>query len=273
MSTFTFRGLNIYYDYQGDQQETLLILNGIMMSTESWTPFMSEWLKDFSVLRLDFIDQGQSDQLKEPYQQDIQVELLKALLDHLSLKKVYLVGISYGGSIALQFAVKYQTYLAKMILLNAAAWTTPWLRDVGRGWNAVANTRVAEAYYHITIPYIYSPHFYNNHQAWMEARKNKLLEIFSNARFLDAMIRLTNSAESHDVKANLKNIKTPTLVVSSDFDFLTPKDEQTYIVERMPNAVHCTFENTGHASMYEKPELFMTTIRGFFKTKSTQIEL
>ena len=273
MSVFKFQDKTIYYDYQGDKPKTLVVLNGIMMSTESWTPFMPTWLEDFSVLRLDFIDQGQSDTLKEDYQQTLQVELLKALLDHLALKEIYLIGISYGGSIALQFAAQHPKYLAKMILFNAAAWTTPWLRDVGRGWNAVAKTRVAEAYYNITIPYIYSPSFYIDNQKWMDARKAKLLEIFSNHEFLDAMIRLTKSAESHDVKAQLKTMHTPTLIVSSDLDFLTPKHEQTYIAQRMPNAKQCTFDNTGHASMYEKPELFMTTIKGFFNTEVRPIKL
>ncbi len=273
MSTFTFKQKTVYYNYQKNQGETLVVLNGIMMSTQSWEPFMETWLKDFSVLRLDFLDQGQSDKMDQAYDQSLQVELLKALLDHLSLNKVHLMGISYGGSIALQFAASYQRYLSKLILFNAAAYTTPWLRDVGRGWNEVAQMHNAKAYYHITIPYIYSPHFYVKNQAWMKNREETLLQVFSNPVFLNAMCRLTRSAESHDVREALKEIETETLVVASDYDFLTPKSEQIYIVERMPNATLLTFDNTGHASMYEKPELFMTTIRGFLKSDVSAIKI
>lgn len=153
------------------------------------------------------------------------------------------------------------------MVFNATAHTSSWLKAIGDGWNAVAKHRDGEAYYHITIPYIYSPRFYQENLAWMEARKKLLVPLFSDGTFLDAITRLTISAETHDVRDSLSSIEVPTLVVASEHDFLTPPYEQKHLAENMPNAELITFDGCGHASMYEKPKLFTSTIIGFIQAE------
>ena len=269
MATFQFNNYQVHYELDGDlNKPVLLLLNGIMMSTKSWEPFVEAFTDKTCLLRVDMLDQGESDTVKAPYTQAIQVDMLVALLNHLKLNKVHMAGISYGGSVALQFAKAHQDRLETLMLFNAVAKTSPWLKAIGDGWNAAAKTRNGEAYYNTTIPFIYSPAFYTNHIDWMEARKEKLVPIFSTPAFLDRMIRLTESAENHDVEAALPTIKVPTLIVASEYDFLTPPSEQIHIQNAMPHAQLVTFNDCGHASMYEQPELFVTTIVGFMQAKN-----
>lgn len=270
MPHFEYQDKQIFYSFDGDKNNpVLVILNGIMMSTLSWDPFIEDLAKEYYILRLDMLDQGQSSKMSSNYTQKIQVDMIKALLDYLDLTKVHMLGISYGGSIALQFAANYLEYLDKLLLFNIVAYTSPWLKAIGDGWNAVAESRNGEAFYHITIPFIYSPQFYTQRLDWMEARKKILVPIFSNAAFLDAMIRLTKSAETHDVREQLSAIHCETLVVTGTEDYLTPPFEQKYLVDRLPNATHITFEGCGHASMYEQPKLFVGTVIGFLKADKT----
>ncbi len=264
MATFTFNDKSIYYTLDGDEsKDVILLLNGIMMSTKSWEPFVKGLTKSHRLLRVDFLDQGQSDKMDDDYTQAVQVDVTLALLNHLSLERVYVAGISYGGSVALQFAAKHQDRIKKLILFNAVSKTSPWLKAIGDGWNQVAKTRDGLAYYNVAIPLIYSPNFYTKKLDWMENRKKVLVPIFSDPTFLDAMIRLTKSAESHDVNADLANIDVETLVVASEHDYLTPPFEQAYIVKHMPHATLITIDDAGHASMYEKPELFTSLLVGF----------
>ena len=274
MAELTFQNKKVFYTLDGNQNNPpLVILNGIMMSHKSWEPFIPVLKNYFHIIRFDFLDQGLSEKMDEDYDQSLQVELLKALLDHLELSKIFLVGISYGGSIAMQFAAAYPAYLNRMALFNAAAHTNTWLRDVGRGWNEIAKTKNALAFYHATIPYIYAPTFYTNNMDWMDKRKDTLLQVFSNETFLNAMIRLTTSAEGHDVRDQLKDILVNTLVIAAEYDYLTPPYQQREIVSAMPKAEYLLLEDCGHASMYEKPRLFTSTIIGFFleSEKSYQI--
>ncbi len=266
MAVFEHGEHDIHYTLEGDPKKpVLVILNGIMMSTLSWEPFKEAFLKDVRLLRLDLLDQGRSSKMSGNYDQTVQVDMLEALFTALDLQEMTLAGISYGGNVALQYAAKHPERLDGLVVFNAVEKTTDWLKAIGRGWNEVAKTRNAEAYYHVTIPMIYSPHFYNDNPQWMAARKEKVLPVFADPAFLDAMSRLTTSAESHDVSETLRNIEVPTLVVASEHDYLTPPFEQTRIVEKMPNARLVTFNGCGHASMYEKPDLFVSTIIGFIQ--------
>lgn len=266
MSTFKFKGLDIYYTVDGDLKDTskevIIILNGIMMSTLSWEQFKNPLSEKTTLVRYDMLDQGQSSSLDFQYKQDIQVEVLKALIDHLKLSKVNLVAISYGASIALQFALKHQNLINKMLIANVVAKTSPWLKAIGDGWNQVAKTRDGLAYYNITIPYIYSPIFYEKKLDWMENRKQLLIPIFSDARFLDRMTRLTISAETHDTLDELHKIKVPTLILASEHDYLTPVFEQQKINELITTSDLVVIPECGHASMYEKPQLFTSLILG-----------
>ncbi len=263
MSTFQYQDKTIYYQFEGDEGPVLVLLNGIMMSVKSWEPFKEVFTKHCRLLRLDFLDQGQSSKMNEAYTQAVQVDVLKALVRHLNLKDLYLAGISYGASIALQYAVAHPKDVQRLMVFNGVAKTSSWLKAIGDGWNEVAKTREGLAYYHITIPFIYSPRFYQKQKDWMENRKKMLVEVFSNPEFLDAMIRLTVSAETHDTLADLPTVKIPTLIVASEDDYLTPPFEQQLIHEAMPNATLVYFPKTGHASMYEQPALFTSTILGF----------
>jgi pimeloyl-ACP methyl ester carboxylesterase len=64
----------------------------------------------------------------------------------------------------------------------------------------------------------------------------------------------------------LKNITAPTLVISSQYDFLTPPYLQKEIAEAIPVAGHVTIQDAGHALMYEKPEEFSALVLGFVNT-------
>jgi pimeloyl-ACP methyl ester carboxylesterase len=269
MSIFKYKGKEVYYLLEGeDHLPKMMILNGIMMSTTSWQPFMETWLEQFQVLRVDMLDQGKSSKMEDNYKQNIQVQMLKALLDELNIKSINLVGISYGGEVALSFACTYQEYVKRLILFNSSAYTNPLLKDIGRSWIKAGQTRDGSLYYKTTIPIIYSPSYYESKYEWMQKREQVLTPIFSDPVFLDAMERLTLSAESFDVRDQLDDLNVHTLIITAEEDFLTPRKEQEYLAKRIKNAHWMTIPGVGHASMYENPLIFASLITGFFLVKN-----
>lgn len=261
MSTIQFREHRIYVEVHGSG-DPLVVLNGIMMSTKSWTPFVKQFSQHNQVILLDFLDQGQSSSLAGiEFNHDIQVEALHAVITQLDLTQVSLFGISYGGEIAIQYALKYPQRLKNLLLFNTTAWTSPWLQEVGNAWNYASADPYA--YYATTIPVIYSPQFYAENIAWIQQRKAVLIPVFSDPKFISAMVRLTNSSVGYDKRDEISAIEIPTLIVGSEYDFVTPLHEQKYLAQTIPNASFIQIPDCGHASMYEKPDLFLSLVLGF----------
>lgn len=261
MSTFVFEGKNVFYRTVGEGKP-LLLLNGIMMSTQSWTPFEPAFTNGHKLVMLDLLDQGQSDAYEVDYEQDVQVEVVRALLTELGIERIRIMGTSYGGEITLQFALKYPQCVERMVLANTVARTNAWLTAIGEAWNLA--TADPNAYYCTTIPVIYSPEFYERKAAWMQERKALLTKTaFAYAPFLQRMVRLTNSSNSYDVVDGLGSITVPTLIIGCEQDHITPLEEQRRLAELMPNAELVILPRTGHAAFYERPELFASIMMGF----------
>ena len=264
-----FNDKQIYAETHGEG-EPLVILNGIMMSTPSWKPFIEVLSKQNKLVLIDLLDQGQSSKMSESYSLALQADVVKAVLDELGIKKAAICGISYGASVAMNFAVKYPSYADKLVLFNCVPYTSPWMKDIGESWKLASAS--PEAYYHTTIPVIYSMDFYNKKQDWIKTRKDFLTKyVFNNRDFLDAMNRLTDSSFDHDVRDRLGEIKAKTLVVGASDDYLTPLCEQRYIQECISGASLAVIENCGHAAMYEQPDIFTALITGFVNNISVNV--
>ena len=267
MGKFLFQNKEVFYDVQGEGRP-IILLNGIMMSVASYNTFVNSVSANNKLVRVDFFDQGNSARLvDEPYTQDLQVDLLHALIEHLELKNVTVCGVSYGGEVAMKHAIKYPEDVERLILANTAAWTSNWLRDIGHAWNSVGETLNGDAYYDLAIPVIYSSNFYQAKEEWMNNRRKILVPLFSDPAFQTRMKRLVDSAETHDCRSEVHKIQCPTLIISSKYDCLTPMHEQEFLAREIPNSHYVILPNCGHASMYEDPLMFMTLVLGFANAK------
>lgn len=261
MATFLFEGKEIYYEDHG-AGEPLLVLNVIFMSCASWDKFIPAFSKRCRLLLLDFFDQGRTAKMECEYTQEIQVALVDAFMRHLNLDRWDIIGISYGGEVALAFAAAYPEKVRKLILSNTTPNTSDWLRDIGHSWEYACNSHSGRQFFKTCIPIVYSPQFYVKNYVWASAREALFERVFTDEIY-DAFSRLIRSAEGHDVRARLKDITAETLVISSEFDYVTPLYQQQELVAGIQNAAHAMILDAGHAVMYEKPAEFISLVLGF----------
>lgn len=268
MAEFEFQQKTVYYESYGSG-EPLLLLNGVMMSTKSWVPFIENFSRNNRLILADFFDQGQSARMTEAYDHGIQIALTGALLDHLGLKTVNICGISYGAEVGLGFAVKRPERVRRLALFNGAARTAPLLADIGHAWNEAAKLEGGLAYYLAAIPAIYSDAYYERQKGWLDKRKELLVPYFANSEVKERLIRLTNSSENFDVVDELSRLDMPVLVVSAEKDYLIPLREQEILIRGIKDIHHVVLTDCGHASMYEKPLLFCALTLGFINAAQT----
>ncbi len=277
MAELIFQNKKVYYEVHGSKGEPIVLLNGIMMSTASWKPFIEAMTVNNTLVLVDFFDQGRSQRMTESYDHSIQVELLDAVLEEVSAQLWYekftIMGISYGGSIAIQYALAHPRRVRRLVLANACGRTSSWLKKIGDGWNEAAKSGSGYAYYLTTIPVIYSTKFFEEHADWMEGREAFLTEYFGREEVRQALIRLTDSSVSYNVVDRLGEIACPTLIISCSEDALVPPTEQQLLHEKIKGSVYVTINGSGHASMYEVPEAFAALTLGFANLADTGIAI
>jgi pimeloyl-ACP methyl ester carboxylesterase len=273
MAEFEFQGKKVYYETYEKEGEPILLLNGIMMSTRSWVPFVDNFSQNNQLILVDFFDQGQSALMSGPYDHGIQIGLVEALLDTLKLDRINICGISYGAEVGLGFAVRFPKRVRRLVLFNGAARTAPLLADIGHSWNEAAKLEGGLAYYLAAIPVIYSDTFYEREKAWMDKRRETLVPYFGNQGVKDRLVRLTNSSENFNVIDKLSALDMPVLVVSAEKDYLIPIREQKAIIRGIKHAHHVILTECGHASMYEKPLLFSSLTLGFINSKNSKFAI
>jgi pimeloyl-ACP methyl ester carboxylesterase len=186
-------------------------------------------------------------------------------LRRLGLESVNVAGISYGGEAAVKLAVNHPRRVKKLVLSNTSASTSPWLKDIGRSWEYAYKSGDGRQFFKTCIPIVYSPQFYEKNYEWAIAREELFVKIFTPDVYA-AFGRLTRSAESFDEREGLGKIEAPTLVISSEYDFVTPLYQQRELARGIPNAAHVTVHDAGHAVMYEKPAEFASLIMGFINS-------
>lgn len=104
---------------------TLVLLNGLTYSTAQWGAFsgaLERLEPGFGIVKYDMRGMGKTlleANLPVNYSisLDSQVEQLKGLLPKLGLKKVDLVGLSYGGGVAIAFAKAYPKLVRRIFLM------------------------------------------------------------------------------------------------------------------------------------------------------------
>ncbi|MFH0769010.1 MAG: alpha/beta hydrolase [Chloroflexota bacterium] len=121
MSVAYINGVKLNYEVAG-QGEAIVFLHGMMGSTESWTNQFAALSSNYRVIALDNRGHGKSSSpaTEDEYSIEIFANDVCGLLKWLNIKKCCLGGHSFGGYVALQFAVEQPDMLAALVLVDTA---------------------------------------------------------------------------------------------------------------------------------------------------------
>lgn len=123
-------GINLYYEIQG-KGDYLVIIPGLGTDITEYKSFVGPLSKNNTVVIADNRGAGRSDKPKEPYTIEMMAKDLNSLLESLKIKSANVMGISMGGRIALDLALKHQDKVNKLILVSTSARTiSTWKRNI-----------------------------------------------------------------------------------------------------------------------------------------------
>lgn len=254
--------VSIHYEITGEGP-VLVILNGIMMSTGSWAEQIPAYCKaGYQVINIDFRDQGESSSSPAAYGILQHVSDLKAVLDYLGISRFSLLGISYGGQVAMLFALAFPTMLERLILANTTTRLTMYLKAIGAAWSEAAKLKDGERFFRLSMPLIYSDVFYERKSQWLKEREALFGKVLREEWF-ERYLRLSESHGDYDISNEIHQINVPTMVIGADKDMITPYGELLEIHRKIRGSLFVILPEAGHASCYEKAQEFNVQVLGF----------
>ena len=114
-------GIELNYEIHGDKGPWVVLSHSLACHLHMWDAQI-DLLKDrFRVLAFDTRGHGQSDAPSGAYTLDQLVEDARGLLSGVGVEKPHWVGLSMGGMIGMEYALKYQEHLKGLIISNMMA--------------------------------------------------------------------------------------------------------------------------------------------------------
>jgi pimeloyl-ACP methyl ester carboxylesterase len=111
-------GINLYYEVHGEGRP-MILLHGGLGSGEMFGPVLPVLAEHHRVFLVDLQGHGRTADIDRPLDVRLMADDMAALIDHLGLEKLDMVGYSLGGGVAMQTAFKYPEKIRKLIAASA----------------------------------------------------------------------------------------------------------------------------------------------------------
>jgi pimeloyl-ACP methyl ester carboxylesterase len=258
---------NLHFVMKGKGRPVLLI-HGNPGSCQDWSRLYVPISRQYQAIAFDRPGHGHSERPNHrPITVEVQAEMLHAALTQLRVERPILVGHSWGGSLALVYALKFPDEISGIVLLAPAAYES----DDGvsflsklPGWPVIGDvlnflftpmlsawlvrTDIAKAFAPDPVPKKYLRHVLAE---WTRPKKVKWYSI-DDALLSESLPKFAD---------RYPEIKVPVAIVTGDADQIVPADQNAERLHRaLPQSHMNLLPKTGHQIPFTRPEAVVAAI-------------
>jgi proline iminopeptidase len=205
-----------------------------------------------------------------------EVEGVRKALD---LGDINLLGSSYGGALALQYALKYQRHIKKMIIASGLSSVSETVSEMNRlktllpesTQEVMRKYEAKSAFLHpeyLKAVEVYYHNFLCRLPIWPEEVVQALNEMSVPVYFTQNgpnEFTIIGTWKGWDITARLPEINVPTLITVGKYDEVTPR-----VAELIHRGIHGSilkiFEESGHLTMWDEEEKYLQVVKEFLET-------
>ena len=256
---------NIYFELKGNlsSTQTIIFLNGLSQTTLAWGLVTPYFEKEYKILLIDFIFQGQSDNEGEVRDFNMHSTDVLSIMENLSVDNPIIVGLSYGSLVAQHFAVLYPEKLKKMILISTFAHKTPYYEAIELSWMNALKFGGYSLMLDVMLPYVLSDVYFEKPLIPIDFFKSTKKDVVD-AKSLSKLMQAT--AERKDFRQELSKIQCKTLVIHGRLDGLFPVYLGQEVANQIKNSKFTIIENAGHTLNIEEVDKVSNCILDFIKS-------
>ena len=260
MPTTTRDGVQLHYERHGDSGEPLLLIMGLGGPLEFWefqTPILS---RTHRVCVYDNRGVGRSDKPAGPYDVRTLAGDAIAVLDACGFDRAHVLGLSMGGMIAQELAIRHPDRVGALILAATYAKPDDNVRASAQTTGFDPKSIDPKQLFKMMMGLILTPEFIARERDWLRATQARILANMSVEGFLAQMA----ATMSHDATAELGRITAPTLILKPAADALIPPRASDELQRLIPGASLQTFEHASHGFNVEQADKFNRAVLDFF---------
>jgi pimeloyl-ACP methyl ester carboxylesterase len=168
-------------------------------------------------------------------------------------RRAIIVGESFGGAVALTFALRYPDHVDRLVILNSFPYFAPQVRlRLAIAGLAVLPWAAMPLVRHLTAFRLHSSHTHRD-------EVKQFIALTAHAT-RDGYLNRLKLLQRFDVREELQHIRQPALFLASEHDHLVPAVTQAqYMATRVPSSVMRVLEGHGHICLIA-PDLDLAQI-------------
>ena len=256
-------GINIPHEL-GGAGTPMVMIHGAQGDQTMFAGLAATFRSRFKVLTFDQRGSGLSDKPDMPYSVAMLADDTAALMDHVGFADAHIIGVSMGGMIAQEFALRHAGKVRSLVLGCTTPGGPKSIRATGLATNAYSTKEMsAEERGRALAEAAFTKGYLARHpeliSLMVEQRRQRPIDPVGFARRLEAL-------QIFDTYDRLPQIKCPTLVITGKDDALVPWENSRLMADRIPGAQLIILEPAGHCFWLEQPEQSHQAIEHFLET-------
>jgi pimeloyl-ACP methyl ester carboxylesterase len=257
------------------ERPVLVLIHGVAGSSATWESILPALAQRYTILAPDLLGHGQSDKPRHDYSLGAYANVVRDLMVAFGIDRATIIGHSYGGGVAMQFAYQHPSRCERLVLESSGglgpevslifrALTVPGAEYVMPlifpSFVRVAGELVWGGIHRLGVR---APNLAESWCAYAELTKAENRPVFLTT-LRSVINRRGQMVSAHD-RLYLAGW-VPTLIVWGERDRMIPVEHAIATHEAMASSELAIFERVGHFPHAEEPERFVETLAAFIDT-------
>ncbi|HEU4711056.1 MAG TPA: alpha/beta hydrolase [Pyrinomonadaceae bacterium] len=261
MPVTSVKGLKLYYEIEGGG-EPLVLIPGFAAGRWIWFKQTEALAKNFRVITFDPRGVAASEKPEGSQTIALLADDLAQLLQTIGIDNAHIVGASFGGFVAQEFALKYPSMTRKLVLCCTSFGGPNHIVPAPETLQALASTKGlnSEERMRANLLLAFSPEF-------VRTRVSEVDQIVrlraSNEVPEHVYLGQLQAAMNFNAEERLEGIRCPTLVLSGDADVIVPVQNSRNLAGRISGATLCVIEGASHTFFIEQAREFNRIVTEF----------
>lgn len=267
MPRVSVNGLKLYYEIEGDGAPVVLI-PGFAAGRWIWFKQTEELSRNFRVIIFDPRGVSASDKPEGVQTIDLLADDLAHLLETIGIESAHVVGASFGGFVAQEFALKYPAMTRKLVLCCTSFGGPNHVAPTPETLQALASTKGlnSEDRMRENLLLAFTPEYVET----QVEEVNRVVHLRATNDVPEHIyLSQMQAAMSFNAESKVERIKNPTLVLSGDADVIVPVQNSRNLAAKITGAKLQIIKGGSHTFFIEQAGEFNRIVTEFLATDFT----